>query len=113
MGDVLEHQPGLPARQGCQPYLDPADVAAILPGGSETAGRVTALDRAARIALELIAAAGPQVAGDRQEPPRNPLWVGAGIPEVLEGRVVDLADGYCPGLTGRQHAGADLPLDGA
>src|SRR6516165_4658227 len=71
--DVLDLQPGALGRLGREPDLDPAHLPAVLPGGGEAVRRITALDRAARVALELVAAAELQFPGDRQEPPRDAL----------------------------------------
>ena len=63
-------------------HLDPGHLAAVLPR-REKPRRVAALDRAARVALELVAAADPQVARHRQEPARDALGVGAGVPDLV------------------------------
>ena len=42
----------------------------------------------ARVALELVAAAGPEITADRQEPPGDPVGIGQGVPQVSQaGRV--------------------------
>ena len=99
----------LPSRLAGQPDLDPAGLPAELPGRGELPGRVAALDGAARVALDLVAAAGPQIARDRQEPPGDPHGVGAGVPDVGDRGGVDLADDHGVGLARVERAGADPP----
>ena len=74
---------------------------AVRPGDAvvrRTAARRQALlHLAAGVALELIVPAEPQVAGHRQEPPRDPLGGGDGIPHVVDRRRVRLRE--------RLHAG--------
>src|SRR5215472_12893321 len=106
---MLKLQPDPPVRLLGQRYLDPALLPAELPGGGEAVRWVAALDRAARVALELVAATKPQVTGDRQEPPRDALGAGAGVPYVIQAALVGLADRDHPGLAPRQHLAADLP----
>src|ERR1700689_2020713 len=54
-----------------QPQFDPAGVAAHLPGRVEAVRRVAPSDGPARVAGELVPAAGAQVAADRKEPARD------------------------------------------
>src|SRR5882762_8442096 len=91
--DVLDLQPRPVGRLDGETDLDPAHLAAVLPGGEEALRRVTALDRAARVAFELVAAAELQLTGYRQEPARDAFGAGAGVPDVLDGGGVGLADG--------------------
>src|SRR5205823_348405 len=98
---------------GRQPYLDPADVAAELPGGGEALRRVAALDRAAGVAFQLVLPAGLQLAADRQEPAGDALGVRAGVPQVAGVGVVDLADREDTGLLPLDHPVAERPADGA
>src|SRR5215472_12742191 len=105
---MLKLQPDPPVRLLGQRYLDPALLPAELPGGGEAVRRVAALNRAACVALELVAAAKPQVTGDRQEPPRDALGVGAGVPHVIQAALVGLADGDHPGFASCQRLAADL-----
>src|SRR5690349_3123633 len=105
---MLQLQPDPSVRLLGQRYLDPALLPAELPGSGEAVRWVAALDRAARVALELVAAAKPQVPGDRQEPPCDALGVRAGVPHVIQAALVGLADGDHPGLARFQHLAADL-----
>ena len=73
--------------------VDPADVAAVLPCGSEVLGRVARQDGSSGVTLQLVAAADGQLAGNRQEPPRNSLGAGDGVPQVRWIGVVGLTDG--------------------
>src|SRR5262249_49584455 len=59
VGDVLELEPDPPLGLLGQTDLDPADLTAELPCGGETVRRGAALDRAARAALQLVAATQP------------------------------------------------------
>src|SRR5262249_36689970 len=118
MGDMLQLQPDPPVRPLAEAYLDPAALATELPGGGEAVRRVATLDRAARVALELVAAAHLKVTGDRQEPPPEAFRGGAGGPNVVKAALVALADGDPPGPARLQHRGAavsphlvDLVLD--
>src|SRR5262249_33484482 len=110
--DVLDLQPRALGRLGRQPDFDPAHLAAILPGGEEVLRRVAPLDRAARVAFELGAAAGLPLPGGRQEPPGDAFGVGAGIPDVLDGGAVRLADGDGARLARLKHPRAGLAPDG-
>ena len=100
------------------PHLDPADVAAALPGRGELARRVTGQDGAIGVAVQLILAADAKVAGDRQEPPRDALDVGTGVPEIGCIGVIRLTDRddtrlprlQCPAADGAPH-GVDLMVD--
>src|SRR5215475_11702170 len=108
VSDMLQLQPDPPIGLLREAYLDPTALAAELPCGGEAVRRVAALDRAARVALELVAAAHPQVTGDRQEPPWDALGVGARVPEVVDGALVGLADGEHAGLARLQRPAADF-----
>src|SRR6185437_13466132 len=114
--DVLDLQPGPDRRPAVferrQADLDPAHLAAELPGDEEAVRRVAALDRAARVALELVAAAELELARDRQEPPGDALGAGAGVPDVLDGGVVGLADDDGARLARLHGPRADPALDG-
>src|SRR5262249_50661424 len=112
MGDMLQLQPDPPVRPLAEAYLDPAALATELPGGGEAVRRVATLDRAARVALELVAAAHLKVTGDRQEPPPEAFGGGAGVPNVVKAAFVGLADGDHPGLAPLPHPGphASPPL---
>ena len=111
VGRVFQGELRLTVRRASQADLDPADVAAELPGSGEGVGFVAALDRPAGIALELVIPAEPEVAADRQEPARDALSAGAGFPEVVDGGVVGLADGRDPGFAGLEPATTHHPLD--
>ena len=69
-------------------------------------------DPAPGVALELVAAADPVVAADRQEPAADPLGVRQRVPDVVDRGVVGPAEPDGPGLAGREPAAADLALDG-
>src|SRR5262249_44367608 len=105
---MLELQPDPPVGLRREAYLDPAALTAELPCGGEAVRRVAAFDRAARVALELVAAAYPQVTGDRQEPPWDALGVSARVPDVVQAALVGLADGDHASLAGLQHLAADF-----
>src|ERR1700746_3580916 len=105
---MLQLEPGLPAGLRGEAHLDPADLAGELPGRGEAVRRIAALDGAARVAFQLIAAAQPQVTGDRQEPSWDPFRVGAGVPGVVEGAVIGLADGHDSRFTRLQDSAADF-----
>src|SRR5690606_9496922 len=62
---------------------DPTDAAAVLPGGFDAPWPVALLDEAAGVALELVAPALAQLAGDRQEPAPEALGGGEGVPQVV------------------------------
>lgn len=112
VGDVVELEPGALALGG-QAQLDPRHVAGELPGRGEPVRRIAAEHGAAGVALKLVLAADSQVAGDRQEPARQPFGVGARVPDVVERAVVGLAHGDHPRLPGVERARADLSLHGA
>src|SRR5205807_6378178 len=68
---------------GCEGYREPGREALPKdPGDPEPARRLAQLDRAAGVALELVVAAFAQVTRDRQEPLRDAVGVGEGVPEV-------------------------------
>src|SRR5262249_61813877 len=107
MGDMLQLQPDPPVRPLAEAYLDPAALATELPGGGEAVRRVATLDRAARVALELVAAAHLKVTGDRQEPPPQAVGGGAAVPNGGKGGLVGPAGGDHPGPRPPPHPGAD------
>src|SRR5215467_11625691 len=113
VGDVLELQPGRAVRLTGKRHLDPADLAAELPGGGEALRPVAAFDRPARIALEVEPASHAQVSRHRQKPPPDPLCVSARVPQVIGRGRVALADGHDPRDTRFEDAGAELAPDGA
>ena len=113
VGDVLEQEPRASAGLGREAQLDPRGRSAVLPCRRQAVGRLAPLDRPGRVALQLVPAARPQVAGDREEPPRQALGVGARVPEVLGRRPVDARDGERAGLAGRERAAADRAVDAA
>jgi len=108
VGDVVQLEPDPSPGPLGKADLDPAGLTAELPRGGETVWRVATLDRAARVARELVAATQPQVTGDRQEPPWDALGIGAGVPDVVQAALVRLADGDNSGLARLQYLGADL-----
>src|SRR5439155_22857008 len=101
-----------PALAAQRPDLDPAHLPAVLPGGGEAHRRLAPLDRAPGVALELVAAAQAQVTRDGQEPRGDALGTRTRVPDVLDGRVVRLAHGQHPRLTGFEDARTDLPAHG-
>src|SRR5262249_58129725 len=82
MRDVLELETGATLAVVRQIDLDPAHLAAELPGDRQMAWRLAARDLAACVALQLIAAAEPQVARDRQGATRGTVWACAGGPPL-------------------------------
>src|SRR5690606_33029169 len=100
-----------------QANLEPGHHLAVLPGDGERLRLVAALDRPAGVAFELVPPALAQLAADRQEPPRDALRAGQGVPEIgLVGGVPTARDGdprrlavpgaaaHLPGhQTGRRH----------
>src|SRR5690606_15278832 len=60
---------------------------------------------------DLVPPAEPQVAGDRREPPGEPLLGGEGVPEVFDRGVVDLAHGGDDGRPAALLADAQPALD--
>src|SRR3546814_8665956 len=75
---------------------EPGDHRDHLPGDGERRRLIAALDHTAGVALQLVATALHQLAADRQEPARDAVRVGDGVPEV--------------GLVGRVGAGSDRDL---
>ena len=74
--------------------------------------RIAPRDRPARVALELVPAVQAKLARDRKEPAGDALGVRARVPDVVDARVVGLADRDGAGIAGFEHARADLPSDG-
>ena len=69
---------------------------AVDPRHLQPVGPLARDDLAAGVALELVPAAQPVVAADRQEPAADPLWVRERVPDVLDRRVVRrVAGGPC------------------
>src|SRR5262245_53459693 len=91
--------------------LDPAHLPYELPRHRKMARRLATRDLAAGVTLELIAAAQTKVAGDRQEPARNALGAGNGVPDILDRRVVASAGDYYARRTTVVLAIDDLPGD--
>src|SRR5262249_58278112 len=82
---------GLSVAGGRKIDLAPAHLTAERPGDRQMARRLAARNLAAGIALQLIAAAEPQLARDRQEPARDAFGVGDGVPHVRGRGVVAAA----------------------
>src|SRR5262249_37681029 len=80
VGDVLELEMGATLAVVRKIDLDPAHLTAELPGDRQMARRLAARNLAARIALQPIAAAEPQLARDRADPARDAFGVGDGVP---------------------------------
>ncbi len=92
VGHVLQGQAGAVVGLALEPELDPAGRASgALPGRGQAPRRFAGGDRSACVALELVAAAQLQVAGDRQEPSRDPIGICQRVPEVLDRGVIDPA----------------------
>src|SRR4029453_7819183 len=111
-GGVLELEHGAAARAGGQAELDLVDRAVgVDPGHREQAWRLAAQDLAAGVALEAEPPADAEVAGDREEPAVDPVRVGAGLPDVLDRRVVAAPQhgGAC--LAGGDAPAADLTVE--
>src|SRR5262245_13241273 len=78
-GDVRQREPRAQRTLAGEAHLDPTHarlrypLGLIDPRGVEPVGRVACFDHASGVALELVATAEPEVAGDREEPQRDPL----------------------------------------
>ncbi len=106
---MFEPQAGARAGFRLQGDRDPAHRSAgALPGDGDAPRRLAGGDLAARIALELIAAAQTQVAGDWQEPARNPFGIGQGVPEVFGRGVIGAAGDHHPGRLAAVFEGPNL-----
>src|SRR6476661_7633018 len=86
--DVLEPEHRATIRRWLERHLEPGHLPAEFPRHGHDARWLASRDRAAGIALELVAATEAKVAGDWEEPPRNALLVRHGIPEIVDGGVV-------------------------
>src|SRR5262249_49282686 len=84
---VLQRHPRLVAL-GRDLDVDPAGRAAEFPRRCEMTGRRARRDGPARIPLELVPSAQPQVALDRQKPSRDTLLAGQCVPQVIDISVV-------------------------
>src|SRR5262249_22028117 len=125
ISDVLQLQMRAAAGILRERDVDPARLAGpACPGQPEKARRLAADDLASGVALELIAAADAQVAGDWQEPARNAFRIGERVPKVVDAGVVgagsnDDARGAALVLAGcdltcdRTQRGGDVDLHGA
>ena len=108
---MFELERGVAVFAGGQAQLDlvgrpvPVD-----PGHREQAGRFAAQDLATRVARETERPADAEIAGDREEPAAQPLRVGAGLPDVLDRRVVAPADEGGAGLARRDAATPDFAV---
>ena len=109
---VLEHERrrSLPCPRELD--LDFGDVGraghlAVDPGRAQPVRPLAGHDLAAGVAFELVSPAHAVVAADRQEPSADPLRVGQGVPDVLDGRVVGAFEADGPPLPRRDPAGAD------
>src|SRR5262245_61692407 len=79
---VLQRQPRLAAV--CRQLdVDPACSAAEFPCRCKMTRRRARRDGPARIPLELVSSAQPQVALDRQEPARDALLAGHCVPQII------------------------------
>ena len=110
--DVVQFEPRLLGALAGDLHFDPADVVAALPGRAERLRRVAAQNGAVGVALESVISTEPEVAGDREEPSRNPLDVGTRVPEVFGVGVIGLTDRDDPRLPGFQNAVSDRPPHG-
>src|SRR5215510_10594344 len=84
---VLQRHPRLAALHR-QLDVDPARAAAEFPRRCKMARRRARRDGPARIALELVPSAQPEVALDRQEPSRDAFLAGQRVPQVIDAGVV-------------------------
>jgi hypothetical protein len=91
-GHVLEPQAGPALGVLAQPDVHPAHRTTELPGEGQVGGRVAGGHLARGVALELVAAAQPQVTLDGEEPAGDALAVGDRVPHVVDGRVVGALD---------------------
>src|SRR5262245_7499211 len=96
-----------------EPNRDPAQLPGGLPGQIEKARWLAARDLSARVPLELVPTAEPQVARDRKEPPRDAPGTGNGIPDILDGGGVRAGCDHDPRGTALVITGCDLALGGA
>ena len=74
--------------------------------------RRDANDRAAGVSLQLVPTTDAEVAGHGQEPARDPLGVGAGVPNVLDCTVIAAAEHARTPRTGVEAGRADSTVDG-
>src|SRR5262245_54339977 len=86
--EVLERQPRGLGRPPIDRDVHPRGVAAVLPRDLVMPRRLALEDLAAGVALDLVAAAEAQLAGDRREPARQALGVGDAVPQILLRRLV-------------------------
>src|SRR5919112_509772 len=113
MRDVFQLEAGAAVALRRETHLDPAHRAAVLPGGRVRVRLVAPGYGAAGVALELVVAALLEVAGDGQEPARDPLGAGHHIPQVVDVGVEDLAERRDLRLAGLQLPAALGAPDGA
>src|SRR5690606_6590205 len=113
VGNVLEGEPRPSVALVRDPHLDPRHLTSEFPGGGEPIRRLTFLDGSAGIAFELVPPTGLQVTGHGQKPARDPVGIGAGIPEIgLVSRVYP-TDREHPGLPYFERTVSERALDGA
>src|SRR5579872_1125864 len=113
MSDVFEPQLRAAVRHFGEMYIYPTDLASKLPGEREHLGWFAGGDLAAGISLQLVASSQPKIAGNRQEPARDPLCIGNGIPEILDVGIVGTGCDHHPGWTALVLAALDLAPDRA
>src|SRR5687768_14279857 len=88
MRDMLELKPGASDARRLQRDDHPADAAATFPADREPPRRITFLDGAGRIALQLVATAEAQFARDRHEPSADALGLGDRAPNIVDVAVI-------------------------
>src|SRR6478735_9035217 len=92
-GGVHQEEAGL-LRSGVEGHVDPAHLAAVLPGERQRPRRLAPEHLTAGVALDLVATAERQVARDRAtHPPRHALGAGERVPHLLDRRGVGALGG--------------------
>src|SRR5262245_411009 len=84
---VLQRHPRL-AAVCCYLDVNPARPAAEFPRRCKMIRRRARRDGPARVPLELVPSAQPEVSLDRQEPSRNAFLAGQCVPQIIDARVV-------------------------
>lgn len=93
--------------------VQPADLTAEFPGDIESARRIACGDLAAGVAVELITAAEAEIARDQEEPTRDAVRIGDGVPEVFGTGVVGAGGGDDAGRAPLVVTGFETSSDGA
>lgn len=102
-GGVLHSKDGLRVAHRIEHHLDDRGVLrtrlAHDPGHEQATRRLAFPDLASGVALELVGTTEPEVALDREEPSRDPLGIGKGIPDVVDGRGIGPRCRYDMGIS--------------